>query len=128
MIRFGVSNLIDLVKKEQNFELEDYEKNTLFKNAAKLLSNYGENAWPALKELGELSRLCKVNIFTYKDKKERGIDWRLIQTWSKEIKNNDIIKVFRPHDDPSNSNILSKIFEESMRTGSIYRMFETPWQ
>lgn len=42
-----------------------------------------------------------MNIFTYKDSNDKGIDWRMMEQWPKEIKNNEILNLVRPHDETS---------------------------
>lgn len=57
-IRFGIHRLIEQVESEDKYELEDFEKNTLYKSVAKLLSTYDgkRETKDAIKKLGDFSR------------------------------------------------------------------------
>jgi hypothetical protein len=72
-------------QEQDNYELTEKEKNTLFKNACKLLiahSNDIHQVW--LKKCDYLMK-CDVNIFEMKDKNGEGIEHKLTKAWPTQI-------------------------------------------
>lgn len=78
-------------------------------------------------QLGEFCTKCQVNIFTFIDKKGNRIDKRMMRAWSGYIKDNNIIGVFRPADEPRGTNLISKIMKLSIQTESINSLFDGNW-
>lgn len=127
-VKYVCKSLIGIAERKNDYALTAKEKNTLFKNAAKLIRAYKQDCEPAIAQIGELSRLCNVNLYEFKDKRGKGLNDRLFDLWSQDIKKastcNRVLNEYRPRGAASNAeNWLTKIIQQSMESGKILDIF-----
>lgn len=67
--------------KQDNFELNDKEKITLFKSANKLLVAHSNDIHQTWLQMCNFLQKCQVNLFEMKDQRGEGIEHRLIKAW-----------------------------------------------
>jgi len=112
--------------------LTEAELNTLFKSTVKLFLSYKSDANDAFEMLGDLTRESDINVFTFKDKKGHGMDWRLMRLWPESMTKRDVIdqilyKIRTKEDEHTNRselNYLQIILKNAMKSRSVVLLFE----
>jgi hypothetical protein len=81
VIRFVTQTILNVAKRQGNYELNDSEKNTLLKSASKLLIAHSREIHGTWRQMCQFLKKCGVNIFEMKDQRGEGIEHRLIKAW-----------------------------------------------
>lgn len=92
LIRHATQLLINVIEAKGNYEIKQNEKLTLFKNSIKLLMAHGQDAANAWSKLGEFCKKCEVDVYTFRDKNNRGLTHKMVRSWPLHITESSTLK------------------------------------